>query len=214
MIDTKKILIIFIPALLIASVGLFIRVIQYEPLFPDIDEDESENTEEFIIPIYPDDPIIGNKKSPITIVAFEDFSCPACKEQSSIFDELNTEFPNKIKIIWKGLPVSTFPYPSESAHLYAYCAHKQKKFEEFKQFAFTNGENLSDTILKSIADTMELNNNKLESCIINPESLAYIEKTKQIAQILNVRAVPTFFINNQQVDHPTTREGWKMYLNL
>lgn len=215
MISTKKTLIIFLPAILIVAVGLFIRIIQYEPLFPDRpDETDSQNTDVFTIPIYPEDPILGDKKSPITIVAFEDFSCPACKEQSYIFDQLQTEYPNKIKIIWKGLPVSTFPYPSERAHAYAYCAQQQDKFEAFKQYAFTNNDSLSDPILANIAENIELKNSKLENCLNSLAPEQYIEKTKTIAQLLNIQSVPTFFIDNIQIDHPTTIEGWKNYLNL
>ncbi len=215
MTDTKKILLIFLPALLIAAVSLFIRVIQYEPLFPERpDENDEQQSELFIIPIYPEDPIIGDKKSPITIVAFEDFACAACKEQSYIFDQLQEQYPNKIKIIWKGLPVSTFPYPSEQAHTYAHCAHEQGEFEAFKQYAFTNSENLSDAILQNIATNIELKDSKLTACLSDIATENYIQKTQQIAQVLNVRAVPTFFINNIQIDHPTTLEGWKTYLNL
>lgn len=213
--DTKKIVIIFVPALLVAAIGLFIRIVQYEPLFPERpDEDTDQPSELFTIPIYPEDPIIGDKKAPITIIAFEDFACSACKEQAYIFDQLQEQYPKKIKIIWKGLPVSTFPYPAERAHTYAYCAHEQGEFEIFKQFAFTNNENLSDAILQNIATTIELKEKKLTTCLTNLETENYIQKTQQIAQVLNVQAVPTFFIDNIQIDHPTTLEGWKSYLNL
>ena len=66
MIKTKNLLVILIPAILIAAFALFVRVIQYEPLFPEIDGSEkiaAEKTGLITIPIYPEDPIMGNKKA-------------------------------------------------------------------------------------------------------------------------------------------------------
>ena len=120
----------------------------------------------------------------------------------------------KVKIIWKGLPVSQFPYPSKLVHTYAYCANKQGKFEGFKNYAFTNFANLSEASLEHIAEEIELDNKKLTECLEASETELYIENTKQIAQILNIQAVPTFFINNRQINQPSTQDGWKTLLNL
>ncbi len=118
MLSSKKITIVFLPALLLVTLALFVRIIQYDPLFPDIDIEEFEqnNTGEFVIPILLQDPVLGEKKAPITIIAFEDFACPACEQQSEIFNNLLDKHAGKIKIIWKGLPVSQFPYPANLSH--------------------------------------------------------------------------------------------------
>lgn len=213
MLSTKKTFAIFIPAILLVSFALFIRIIQYEPLFPDIKEDE-QKTGEFVIPIFSEDPILGDKKSPITIIAFEDFSCPACKEQNTMLDTLIGSYPGKVKVIWKGLPVSEFPYSSQKAHAYAFCAHEQNKFGEFKRLAFTNSDNLSDTILDNIAQEIELNTDKLTSCLESNKPTLNTQTIQQIAQILNVQAIPTFFIDNKQIQTPKTQAEWKMLLNL
>jgi len=69
MIPIKKILLIFIPAILVVSFGFFIEIIKYQPLFPKV-KPQDNTPQQFIIPLYPQDPIIGNAKSPITIIAF------------------------------------------------------------------------------------------------------------------------------------------------
>ncbi|MBT3539231.1 thioredoxin domain-containing protein [Candidatus Parcubacteria bacterium] len=216
MLSSKKIILVFIPALLFVILVLFVRIVQYEPLFPDIDTEElaKKNTGEFIIPILSQDPVLGDRKSPVTIIAFEDFSCPACQQQTAILDNILNDYEGKVKIIWKGLPVSQFPYPSKLVHTYAYCANKQGKFEGFKNYAFTNFANLSEASLEHIAEEIELDNKKLTECLEASETELYIENTKQIAQILNIQAVPTFFINNRQINQPSTQDGWKTLLNL
>ncbi|MBI2436885.1 MAG: thioredoxin domain-containing protein [Candidatus Magasanikbacteria bacterium] len=214
MLNTKKILLVFIPAILLVSATLFIRIVQYEPLFPDIAEKPEKKTGEFVIPIFPLDPIIGNKKAPTTIVAFEDFACPACVEQSAMLDVLLQKYPDSIKIIWKGLPVSEFPYSSLKAHTYGFCAHAQDKFEPFRKLALANSDNLSDSILGSIAESIELKIDKLSECLESRETLAYIDTVEQIALILNIQAVPTFFMDNKQIVTPKTEFEWETILKL
>ena len=216
MISSKKIMLAFIPAILLVGLALFVRIIQYEPLFPNIDIEElnQKNTGEFVIPILPQDPVLGDKKSHITIIAFEDFACPACEQQSALLDNILEKHSGKIKIIWKGLPVSQFPHPSKLVHSYAYCSQKQNKFNEFKNYAFLNSNNLSEATLNNIVEELELNNKKFTKCLESGEAELYIENNKQIAQILSIQAVPTFFINNKQIDNPNTEGGWETLLNL
>ena len=136
----KYLALIFIPAILVALLALFIRFIQYEPQFPDETKIETVQTG-LQIPIYPDDPIIGSKNAPIMLIAFEDFGCGVCRTQSSIIDSLMRKYPDKIKIVWKGLAATKFPFPTDLAHQYGFCANRQGMFKDFSQLAFTNSEN-------------------------------------------------------------------------
>ncbi len=205
---------IFIPATLLAAVFLFVRVVQYQPLFPKEDKTENPESKTLSVPIFPDDPILGNKKAGTGIVAFEDFGCEACKEQTAIFEELVNKYPGAIRIIWKGLPVTQFPYPTELAESYGYCANKQGMFDIFKTYAFSNSGNLSQTSLDIISEEIKLNKEKLTECLESPATANHITQTKQIARILNIQAVPAIFVNGKQIDPPKSLEGWETLLGL
>ena len=211
---SKTIVLLFIPAILVAGFAFFIRIIQYQPLYPKVDDYQEQNSgnSNFTIPIYDEDPIIGNKKAGKTILAFEDFACEGCKIQFTLLEQLLLKYPSKIKIIWKGLPVSRFPHPSETAHKYAFCANEQGKFAEFQKFAFTNNDNLSTEILELIINQIDIKQSKFEKCLESQEVLDHIEKTEQLGMLLNIQAVPTFFIDNKQVKTPTDIEGWETLL--
>lgn len=213
MLSTKKLLYIFIPALFVVGLGFFVQIIRYQPLFPKIKTQETQKTE-FVIPLYPEDPIIGEVKSPTTIVAFEDFSCPSCIQQSNMLKNLQERYPNKFKVIWKGLPVSEFPYPSLEAQKYSYCANEQKMFKEFQSAAFSNSNNLSETILQSIIKDIEIDEKKFSKCLNSTDVTNYIDNTKQIAKILNIQAVPAFFIENKQIQTPSSEYQWEDLLGL
>lgn len=212
----KKIYIVFFPAIFLGALALFIQIIKYQPLFPKevVEEKNSTTASQFVIPILPTDPVIGNKKSPTTVIAFEDFSCAACKAQYDLFLQLEKEYPGKVKIVWKGLPVNDFPYPSIDSLTYAACAQEQKKFDEFAAYAFANTTNLSESTLAGIATQIKLDSKDLSSCLSSDRPNQQIELTKNIARTLNLQSVPTLFINNTQIETPQSIEDWRQILGL
>ena len=210
--NTKKLLFVFIPALILAGFVFFLQVLRYEPLFP---KDETKpDTENFTIPIGLDDPVVGLKRAGKVIVAFEDYSCASCSNYDGIFTQLVAKYPTAVKIVWKGLPVTKFPYPSEPAIIYGYCAQQQNKFAEFKAQAFAFSDQLSETMLKTIATNVGLNPEELQTCADSEGAAAHLTQNKTIASILNIQAVPTFFINNKQAEVAPTLEAWEQALGF
>lgn len=206
-------LVVFVPALLIAGIAVIIRVIQYEPLYPTVTPKTPTGTA-LPIPIFSEDPILGNKKAPTTIIAFEDLGCEACKLQMDILQQLLELYPEKLKLIWKGLPTTRIPYPSDVAHRYAYCAHQQEKFVPFIKAAFAIAPNLSSTALEEIVTIVDMDKKRLTSCLESGTAETYLQNTADVAKALGVQAVPAFFVNNTQVTAPTTLGGWKQLLQL
>ncbi|MBU0660681.1 DsbA family protein [Patescibacteria group bacterium] len=214
MIQAKTYLKIFIPAVLIVLLALTIRIFQYEPQFPKITEKEAQTG--LNIPIFPQDPLLGNKKAPQTIIVFEDMACTHCAEQFEIFQTLLEQYPNQVKIIWKGLPIAKFPYDTNEAHAYAYCAKEQKQFIPFVQYAFVNGDNLSTQTLDLIVQQVEsLDAKKLSTCLTKEQTNidTYIAGNVDIARQLDIKSVPATFINHKQVV-ATSLDEWKAILNL
>lgn len=214
MIKTKHIFLILIPAILVVIFALFIRFLQYIPTDSIGEKDEQKQEQLNQIPIYPDDPIIGNKKAPISLIIFDDLGCSACQKQNIILEQLLEKYPDKIKIIWKSLPITQIPFPSKQAHEYAFCANKQNKFDEFKKIAFVNKDNLSSKTLQVIAEKIELDTKKLNSCLNSGQADTYITTTEELARVFNIQAIPTVFLNNIQIKYPETLAGWEELLGL
>ena len=210
----KKIYAVFFPAILLGGLALFIQIIRYQPLNPKIETNEQNASEEFKIPILPTDPIIGNKKSPITVVAFEDFSCAACKAQHDLFLEVQKKHPDKVKMVWKGIPVNDFPYPSIDALRYGVCAHEQEQFDQFAAYAFSNSDNLSEATLNKIGEEIKLDAEELTACLATDRPNRVVELNKNIANTVNLQSVPTFFIDNTQIETPGSLSDWERVLGL
>lgn len=213
MLKPRQLLSIFIPAFLIIAAVFFVRVVQYRPLYPK-QEKNAPNPAEFAIPIFSDDPVIGDKNAAATLIAFSDPGCSHCQIQFELWKKLLKEYPKKFKIIWKNLPVIEFPYSTELAGDYVFCANQQNKFTDFLGLAFQNSSNLSPTVLRGLAEAVELDKAKLESCLSSGGGETHRQKVEQLAGILNIQAVPTIFLNNKQIEPPEILEGWKTLLGL
>ncbi|HYE59812.1 MAG TPA: thioredoxin domain-containing protein [Candidatus Kapabacteria bacterium] len=212
MIQSRHLYFIFIPAFLVGALGLFIAYLQYEPLYPDVTKSPTTNTT-LQIPILPTDPVLGNKKAPTTLIVFADFGCEACKEEDALLEQLIKKHEKQVKIIWKGLPVTKFPFNTRLAHEYSVCANEQGKFLPFKQVAYANKDNLSQQVLQTIATTLELNEKKLATCLTD-SAPTHVNNTEQIALSLNVQSVPAVFLDNRQITPPQTVEAWEALLGL
>lgn len=208
---SKHLLFLFIPAILIGAFGLFIQIIRYEPLYPKETAGKSASAD---IPIFDDDPIIGSRRAGITLIAFEDFGCASCREQHRLFTELLARYPNKVKIVWKGLPVTRFPIPSDTAHQYAFCAREAGKFDAFAAAVFEETDSLDDAPLRRIARDAGMDEKKLDSCLASPRPAAYLERSKALAEALQIQSVPAVFLAGMQIDPPNRLEGWAALLNL
>lgn len=211
MLKTKNLLLVFIPAILLVAMALFIRFVQLEN-----NDGPQKNTgvTPFNLPIFPKDPILGQKKAPKTLILFSDFACSACKIQDTLLEEVLQKHPSQVKIIWKGLPVTRFPYNSRQAHLYAYCTNEQERFSDFKKLAFVNQENLSELILKTITTELALDTKQIENCLAGGEAEQHVGSVEQISRLLGIQSVPTIFLDNQQIIAPSSVLEWEQLLGL
>ncbi len=214
----KKIFAVFIPALLLCGLALFIQLVRYEPLSPKTQVETPAETAGKLseVELLPDDPILGNRRSPNLVVAFSDFTCGKCRQHYELFRKLEEKYPGKVAIEWKGLPVQEFPYSSMEAIRYGYCAAEQNKFNEFAFYAFENYTNLVQETLVVIADEIALDPTDLTECLSSTRPNDNIVKNKDIATFFNIQGVPTFFLNNIQLkeNQIATLEDWEKLFNL
>lgn len=213
MIKSRHIFLALIPAFLLIF-GIFaFRVLQYRALFSTTPTLEQVGGLD-LIPILPDDPILGSSTAPHTVVVFEDLACTGCRAQDTILKNFQQKYPGKIKVIWKGLSVIPFPYSSGPAHEYAFCANRQGKFEDFKDYAFANYNNLSRETITTIVKEIGLDEDKLQACLDSGAATEYVETIRTLAELLHVQSVPTVFLENEQIVTPTSVEEWEVILGL
>lgn len=151
-----------------------------------------------------DDPVLGNKEAPITIIEFSDYECPFCKRH---FDQTlpqlikNYVDTGKVKIVYRDFPLSFHDPMATKEAVAANCARKQggdKKYFEFHDEIFkrtvSNGNGLNDEKIQTIAKDLELNIGDFNSCLSDQSQIDEVKKDIADGSAAGATGTPTFII--------------------
>lgn len=142
--------------------------------------------------------VIGDANAPITIVEFSEFQCPFCKKGSQTMHDILKEYPGKVKIAFKHLPLP-FHEQAKPASKAALAAGKQGKFWEMHDKLFENQQALADGLYERLAGELSLNIEQFKTDMANPEIEKQIEEDAQLGSTLGIRGTPGFFVNGVKV---------------
>ncbi len=144
------------------------------------------------------DPIRGNSLATVTLIEYSDFNCRSCKTVQNDLNALERFFGNKIKIVFKGYPItiSSENRPSLNA---AYCASEQGKFWEYKDFIFENNIGLNKQKYIEIANALNLDMSIFNECLDSKKYSPVIDQNLAEGLELQITSVPTIYVNNQRV---------------
>lgn len=161
-----------------------------------------------------DDPVLGDKNAPITIVEFSDYECPFCKRH---FDETlpqlikNYVDTGKAKIVYRDFPLSFHDPMATKEAIAANCAREQGGDSKYFQFhdeifkrTISNGNGLNDEKIQTIASDLGLNKAKFTSCLANKAMEDEVKKDIADGTAAGASGTPTFLIgkttSNGEVD--------------
>lgn len=159
--------------------------------------------ERFLIPPKMDltkgnEPKKGKDGAPIVIVEFTDFQCPFCSRAQSTLEKIFTDYPEKVQLIFKDLPLD-FHKQAKDAHIAAHCANEQGKFWEYHDILFKNQSQLFPDKLKEYANQIGLDVQKFNDCFDGRKYEKYVNESISQAQNLGITGTPTFFVNGRMV---------------
>lgn len=145
-------------------------------------------------------PSIGPEDAEITIVEFSDFECTFCRKwHDQVYKQLMTAYPNKVRLVYRNLPLTQIHPQAMNAAEASLCAGDQNAYWKYHEKLFENAGNLSDELYASIAADLRLNTTTFEKCMTDHKYLSAIEEDMQFAIDLGVQSTPTFFINGLAV---------------
>jgi len=155
-----------------------------------------------------DDPFLGEKNAPVTIIEFSDFQCPFCRRHySQTYSQLKSEYiaTGKVKYVYRDFPLSFH----EGAQPYAEaaeCAAEQNKYwelhdkiydEQNKQGQGTVPYPGQETVLQW-AGEIGLDTGKLKLCIESGKYTKEVQKDFTEGASYGVTGTPSFFIGNDK----------------
>ncbi len=145
-----------------------------------------------------DAPSVGPKNAKVTVVEFFDFQCPYSKEAAPVVKQLIEEYSEKsVRFEFRHLPLAKKHPLALPAARAAMCAHEQgrEKFTEMYDLIFEKQEKLSDAYLANIAQQMNLDLLKFNTCLSQDRYRSGILNDLADSGKLNIEGTPTFFIN-------------------
>ena len=143
-------------------------------------------------------PVKGPKNAPVTIVAFSDFQCPFCSRVVPTLHDLEKQYGDKIKVVFKHQPLP-FHNNAKVAAAASMAANEQGKFWEMHDKMFANQQALDRPSLERYAEELKLDMGKFRAALDSNKFDAYITADSNEGMRVGANGTPTFFINGRQV---------------
>jgi protein-disulfide isomerase len=142
-------------------------------------------------------PAMGAAEAAVIITEFSDFQCPYCKQSQSALKQILRDHRDKVKLVFKHLPLDIHPQAFASARA-AFCASEQNSFWQYHDALF-DAENLSSETYEQIARRLGLKLPAFGDCFASETSLSAVLKDLREAQRLGINGTPAFVINGKLV---------------
>ncbi|MCY4187892.1 MAG: thioredoxin domain-containing protein, partial [Bryobacterales bacterium] len=136
----------------------------------------------------------GPEDAPVTIVEFSDFQCPFCRKVQPVLSELREEYQDRIRWVFKDLPLSDIHPEAARAAQAARCAGEQEKFWEYHAELFEQ-ELFTDATYTQVAEATEVDPEPLMECLNSGKFQMQVAAEVGEARNLGIEGTPAILIN-------------------
>ncbi|PCJ27248.1 MAG: hypothetical protein COA96_03435 [SAR86 cluster bacterium] len=160
------------------------------------------------VEIADNDHVRGISATPVSIVVYADFQCPACATEHQTMTRIWPNIRDKAHLVFRHFPVTTAHPHSWTASLYAEAAGHQDRFWEMHDYLFaTQGiwaglPNVEDEF-DSYALELNLDLDQLHADIESSEVIQKLRNDQRGGNSAGVRSTPSVFVNGRIVAQPT-----------
>jgi len=144
-------------------------------------------------------PSKGAVDAPVTLVKFEDFDCPYCKEAQRTLGEIAARYGEDVRLVHKDYPIDALHPQARRAHLAARCAHEQGKFWAYHDALYAAASKTSPDDLKGFAQRAGLELGQFDACVSSGKHGAAIDADIAEGSHAGVTGTPAFFINGRMI---------------
>ncbi|MEK7161864.1 MAG: DsbA family protein [Patescibacteria group bacterium] len=157
-----------------------------------------------------DDPVLGRKDAPITIIEFSDYECPFCKRYfTETFPEIKKNYIDtcKVKLVYRDFPLPFHDTLATTEAMAANCSREQggdavyfKYHDEIFKRTKSNGQGMLKDELYKIAKDLNLNDGKFRTCLDSEKYKDEVSKDAAAGASFGVSGTPTMFIGKSNSD--------------
>jgi protein-disulfide isomerase len=157
-------------------------------------------------------PAVGPEGAQVSLVAFSDFQCPFCSRAVPTLEQIEKQYGDKVRIVFKHLPLAMHP-KAPAAHAAAEAAHRQGKFWEMHDRIFENQGDMSPERYVQYATELGLDVERFKKDVESADIKKRIDADTSEASRLNVNGTPAFFINGRYLSGAQPFESFKALID-
>lgn len=152
--------------------------------------------------------------TPVTLVEYGDFQCPACGSYYPIVERvIASTSPQTLRYVFRHFPLTQHANAVPAAKA-SEAAGKQGKFWEMYNILYqtqADWENAADakTIFTGYAKTLGLDITKFSADFDSKAVMDIINNDYKGGAAAGINATPTFFINGKQITNPQSYDEFK-----
>jgi Na+/H+ antiporter NhaA len=158
-----------------------------------------------IRPIDPQrDHIRGALDAPLTLVEYGDYECPFCSRATGSIDEVIAHFGADLRYVWRHLPLEREHPRAFDAARAAEAAGLQGKYFEMGRQLFAHQDDLEWSDIYRYANDIGLDLEQFDQDVrVHPSKVLHrVEDDAQDAELMDLNATPTFFVNGKRHKGP------------
>ena len=146
----------------------------------------------------------GNLRSPVSVVEFADFQCPACKADRGAVDAARESYGDRVRFVFRQFPLREMHPMAEKAAEASECAAEQDKFWEMQEILLSESD-LKEPALIRYATRLGLDKGRFTHCLESGATAQRVERDLADAHAFGFRGTPTFVIGQQVHVGPMTQ---------
>jgi protein-disulfide isomerase len=142
-------------------------------------------------------PSIGPADAPVVLVEFSDFQCSFCKALALTLNEVRSNYPTQIRLVYRQFPLAGLHPDATRAAEASLCAAEQNRFWELHDAMLGEQNSLSVEDLKAKAAKLQLDPTAFNACV---DSGKYAQKVRQDlwdGYRAGVSGTPALFVNGR-----------------
>ncbi|MET0699669.1 MAG: Na+/H+ antiporter NhaA, partial [Mycobacterium sp.] len=144
----------------------------------------------------------GNPNAELTLVEYGDYECPFCSRATGSIDEVRDHFGDRLRYVWRHLPLErVHPHAMDAARA-AEAAGMQGKYFEMGIRMFEFQDYLEWEHIYRYADGIGCDIKRFDEDLHSPHVLHRVLDDAQDAELMDLNSTPTFFVNGKRHKGP------------
>ncbi len=168
-------------------------------------------------PVSSTDHVLGSIDTPVTLIEYSDFQCPACEAYYPIVTRLYNESSSTMHLVYRHFPLSQHPNAVPAA-MASEAAGVQGKFWQMYDQLFSNHTEWTElpdptAVFLKYATKIGLDVPKFKTDVASSTLRDFINAEQNEGIHIGIDHTPTFYVNGKMIDNPQGYEQFKALID-